>query len=662
MDDIEFQSIVTGEIEQAINFHDAEFTADRIRLMDYYLGEPFGNEQEGRSQVIATEVADTIEQIMPSLMRIFASSDETVSFVPRGPEDVQAAQQATDYCNFVFNDDNEGFLVLHNWMKDALLQKMGVVKTSWREQAEVDEEIYEGLSEAELNVLLADPDVEIIERDEVGYQEDDEEADEIEVEFQAVTYDVRVRRTTKHGRVVVENVPPEEFLIAKRVKTLKDAPFVAHRTTMTVSDLVALGYDEDEIVENAGLNAVDQRQEVQTRFQDVESSAEIDRADPAMRGVMVTEVYIRADYDDDGIAELRRVVCVGEGYEILENEICDAMPFACLSPILMPHRLIGRSVAELVEDLQVIKSTLMRQYLDNLYATNNSRVVAVEGQVNLDDLLTNRPGGVVRARAPGMVQPLQPASIGSTTFPMLEYLDQVREQRTGLSRASMGLDADALQSTTATAVQATVNAAAGKIEMIARVFAETGIKQLFRNILHLVTKHQNKPRIIRLRNQFVPMDPRAWVNGFDMSVNVGLGTGQKDEKLQALAMIAGKQEQILLQLGPQNPLVTIKQYRDTLAKMAQLAGYRDASEFFLDPATQPPMEQQQQPAPDPNMMKAQAEIELKRAKMEADLQLEREKMQAEFALRREELQMEMQLKGLQVATQSNVSPNIRSVV
>lgn len=662
MDDIEFQSIVSGEIEQAINFHDAEFTADRIRLMDYYLGEPFGNEQEGRSQVIATEVADTIEQIMPSLMRIFASSDETVSFVPRGPEDVQAAQQATDYCNFVFNDDNEGFLVLHNWMKDALLQKLGVVKTSWREQAEVDEEIYEGLSEAELNVLLADPDVEIIERDEVGYKEDDEEADEIEVEFQAVTYDVRVRRTTMHGRVVVENVPPEEFLIAKRVKTLKDAPFVAHRTTMTVSDLVALGYDEDDVIENAGLNAVDQRQEVQTRFQDVESTASVDRADPAMRGVMVTEVYIRADYDDDGIAELRRVVCVGEGNEILENEICDAMPFACLSPILMPHRLIGRSIAELVEDLQVIKSTLMRQYLDNLYATNNSRVVAVEGQVNLDDLLTNRPGGVVRARAPGMVQPLQPASIGSTTFPMLEYLDQVREQRTGLSRASMGLDADALQSTTATAVQATVNAAAGKIEMIARVFAETGIKQLFRNILHLVTKHQNKPRIIRLRNQFVPMDPRAWINGFDMSVNVGLGTGQKDEKLQALAMIAGKQEQILLQLGPQNPLVSIKQYRETLAKMAQLAGYRDASEFFLDPAMQPPMEQQQQPAPDPNMMKAQAEIELKRAKMEADLQLEREKMQAEFALRREELQMEMQLKGLQVATQSNVAPNIRSVV
>lgn len=660
MDDIEFQSIVVSEVQNALGFYDTEYARDRIRLHDYYMAEPLGNEQEGRSQVVSTEVADTIEMMMPSLMRIFSSTDRTVEFVPRGPEDVEAAAQATDYCNFIFTSDNDGFLTLHNWFKDGLLQKLGVVKTWWEEESHVDEELYEGLSDVELSAILADPDVEIIERDEIPFGPEPEDGEE---DLRPLVYDVRVRRTETSGRVVVENVPPEEFLFAKRTKNLKDAAFVAHRTVASVSDLIARGYDEDDVVKHAGYNELEQIEERQSRFDDLESNAEFDRADPAMQNVLVTEVYIRADYDDDGIAELRRVVCLGDGYEIVENELFDHIPFATLSPIMMPHRLVGRSIAELVEDLQVIKSTLMRQYLDNLYAANNSRVVAVEGQVNLDDLLTNRPGGVVRARAPGMVQPLAPAPIGQTTFPMLEYLDQVREQRTGLSRASMGLDADALQSTTATAVAATVSAAQGKIEMIARVFAETGVKTLFRNILHLVTKHQNQPRIIRLRNQFVPMDPRSWINGFDMSVNVGLGTGDTNEKVAVLAQIAAKQEQILLQLGPQNPLVTIEQYRNTLAKMAEHSGFKDAGQFFLDPAMQPPMETPQQPQADPEMMKAEAEIAIKREKMLAELELKREEMLAEFELKRTELAMEAQLKGVELAAKNtSVQPNIRSVV
>ena len=660
MDDIEFQSIVVSEVQNALGYYDTEYARDRIRLHDYYMGEPLGNEQEGRSQVISTEVADTIEMMMPSLMRIFSSTDRTVEFVPRGPEDVEAAAQATDYCNFIFNNDNDGFLTLHNWFKDGLLQKLGVVKTWWEEEAHVDEELYEGLSDIELSAILADPDVEIVERDEIPFGPEPAEGEE---DLRPLVYDVRVRRVETSGKVIVENVPPEEFLFSKRTKNLKDAPFVAHRTVASVSDLIARGYDEDDVVKHAGYNELEELEERQSRFDDLESNAEFDRADPAMQNVLVTEVYIKSDYDDDGIAELRRVVCLGDGYEIVENELFDHIPFATLSPIMMPHRLVGRSIAELVEDLQVIKSTLMRQYLDNLYAANNSRVVAVEGQVNLDDLLTNRPGGVVRARAPGMVQPLAPAPIGQQTFPMLEYLDQVREQRTGLSRASMGLDADALQSTTATAVAATVSAAQGKIEMIARVFAETGVKMLFKNILHLVTKHQNQPRIIRLRNQFVPMDPRAWTNGFDMSVNVGLGTGDTNEKVAVLAQIAAKQEQILMQLGPQNPLVTIEQYRNTLAKIAEHSGFKDAGQFFLDPAMQPPMETPQQPQADPEMMKMEAEIALKREKMMAELELKREEMLAEFELKRQELAMEAQLKGVELAAKNTmVQPNIRSVV
>ena len=657
MDDIKFQSIVSSEIENALGFYDTQFSADRIRLMRRYLGEPLGNEQEGRSQVVATEVSDVVEMVMPSLMRIFGSTDNTVSFVPRGPEDVAAAEQATDYCNFILNSDNDGFLILHNFFKSALIEKLGVVKVYWDEKLDIGEETYEGLTEQELEIMLSDENVELIERDEYPLGPAPAEG---QYDPRPKLYDVKLRRTRSDGRVVVENVPCEEFLVSRRAKSLDDAHFVAHRTTMTVSDLIAMGYDEDVVMQNAGYSELENLQERQTRFQDIETNAATSASEDSMKDVLVTEVYIRSDYDDDGIAELRRVVCLGTGYEIVENCTCDAIPFACLSPIMMPHRLIGRSIAELVEDLQVVKSTVIRQYLDNLYAMNNSRVTAVEGQVNLDDLLTNRPGGVVRVRAPGMVQPLAPAPIGQFTFPMLEYLDLVREQRTGLSRASMGLDPDALQSTTAAAVNATVTAAQGKIEMIARVFAETGVKRLFKNILHLVTQHQNKPRIIRLRNTFVPMDPREWENEFDMSINVGLGNGQVDQKLSALAQIAQKQEMLLNQGGMNNPLVSLSQYRNTLAKIVELAGFKDASQFFLDPAQQPQQQPQQPQQPSPEQQKAAAEIELKKQKMMADIELEKQKMQMEYDLKRQELAIEAQLKGIQIATDANVAPNIRS--
>lgn len=656
MDDIKFQSIVVSEIENALGFYDTEFSGDRVRLMNRYLGEPLGNEQEGRSQVVSTEVADVIEMIMPSLMRIFASTDEAVRFVPRGPEDVAAAEQATDYCNFILNSDNNGFLILHNWFKDALLLKLGIVKTYYDERVDVDEEMYEGLTDQELTIMLSDPDVELVERDEVpiGPAPMDGGTD-----TRPVLYDVKIRRVRRSGNVIVQNVPNEEFLVAKRARDLNTAPFVAHRTTMPVSDLIAMGYDEDVVMKYAGYTELENIEERQTRFQDLETNAEYSRAEDSMKDVLVTEVYIRSDYDDDGIAELRRVVCLGTSYEIVENYTCDAIPFACLSPIMMPHRLVGRSVAELVEDLQVIKSTVMRQYLDNMYAMNNSRVAAVEGQVNLDDLLTNRPGGVVRVRAPGMVQPIAPAPIGQFTFPMLEYLDLVREQRTGLSRASMGLDPDALQSTTAAAVNATVSAAQGKVEMIARVFAETGVKNLFKNILHLVTKHQNKPRMIRLRNTFVPMDPRTWENEFDMTVNVGLGNGQVEQKLAVLGQIAAKQEMILTTAGMNNPLVNLSQYRNTLSKIVELAGFKDASQFFLDPAQQP-QQQPQPPQPSPEEQKAAAEIELKKQKMMADIELEKQKLTMEFELKRQELQMEAQLKSAEIITAADINTNIRS--
>lgn len=671
MDDIEFQSVVRNEIEQALGHYDTEYSQDRIDAMDYYLGEPFGNEQPDRSQVVSTEVSDTIEHIMPSLMRIFTQSDDYVRFVPHGPEDVAIAEQASDYCNWVINNDNRGFEIMHNWFKDALILKTGVVKFYWDEIIEVETEEYEGLNEDELTILLADPEVDVVSRDERTVGEDMEGPEGIVIPA-PVIYDVKIKRTKNNGNVRIENVPPEEFLIGNRAKSLEDANFVAHRSTMTVSDLVSMGYDRDEIEQYAGYTDLDISEERTSRFEDLETSAAHDSNDPTMRNVLVTECYIRSDYDGDGVAEFRRVLTVGDGYHILENEEFDHIPFAILSPILMPHRAIGRSVAELVMDVQLIKSTLMRQLLDNIYNTNNARVVAVEGQVNLDDLLTNRPGGIVRTRTAGAVQPLQVPEVSSSVFPALNYMDSIKEQRTGISRQSMGLDADALQSTTATAVAAMQAASQGKIEMIARVFAETGVRALFRGILHLVTKYQNKEKIIRLRNQFVPMNPREWESAYDVQINVGLGTAQRDQQIAFLSQIAQKQEQIIAQFGPQNPMVSMSQYRNTLAKIAELSGFKDATQFFA------PSEQieavlaqqaqaaaqagpQQDPAVAAEMQKMQAELQMEQQKMEMEFQLKREKMAAELELRRQELEFEMQLRTEKLRSGVDTSLNLPRV-
>lgn len=658
MDEERFRGILQHEIQSAVNYYDSEFSQERADILGYYLGDPLGNEVENRSQVIATEVSDTIEYIMPSLMKMFASSPEFSRFHPRGPEDVKAAEQATDLVNFTINQDNRGFTVLHNWFKDALLFKQGAVKFYWQETEDVVNEVYEGLTEDEVTLLVNDPAVEVISQDvvEVGTV-DEATGQEIPTD---ISFNVEVNVRKKSGKVKIDNVPPEELIFSRRATSLDDCAFIAHRTQVRAGDLIEQGYDENTVLNYAGYDDLDDEAERQARFEEIESGSDFESHDPTMREVLVTEAYIRADFDGDNVPELRRVVSLGDGVEILENEPFDHVPFALLSPILMPHRMVGRSVAEMVMDLQMIKSSIMRQMLDNLYLTNNSRVAAVEGQVNMSDLLSSRPGGIVRTRAPGMVQPLAVPQIGSTAFSMLEYVDQVRDQRTGFSKASMGLDPSTLQSTTASAVNATIQGAQLKIEMIARVFAETGCRDLAKGVLALLQKHQDKERTIRIRGEFVAIDPRAWQNNFDLSIEVGLGNGREDEKMGMLTQILGKQEQLLQQLGPNNPVVKPSQYINTLKKIAEMAGFKDTEQFFSsgEQVDQAVAQMGQQEGPSPEQAKIEAELQLKREKMQAELQLEREKMQMEIELRRQELQAELQLRQQKLAFGGQVSDNL----
>ena len=675
MDDYKLGSIVSSEIVDSLNHFDSEYTQERLRAIDFYLGEPLGNEQAGKSSVVDTTFADTVEQLMPNLMRVFTTNDEYVRFAPRTAEDVEGAAQATDMTNFVINHDNPGYRIFHTWFKDALMFRLGVVKYFYDETEEVNEEEYNGLSEEELVLLLNDPDVEIVSQEETVTETMLSE-DGVTMIPLASEYDLSVRVTRRSGKIKIINVPPEEFLVSRRAESLEDAYFVAHRTTMTVSDLVAMGYDQEEVERHAGSADLDVDRERVSRFQDLEAATGTDPADPALREVIYYECIMNVDYDGDGIAERRRICAIGDGgSHILHNEPFDHIPFAVVTPIMVPHRLIGRSIYDLTEDLQVIKTTLMRQYLDSVYSSSMPRVAAVEGQVNLDDLLSASPGGVIRVRQPGMLQSISGAPVGGEIRPLMEYMDSIKENRTGISAASQGLSPDALQSTTASAVAATVRGAQVKQESIARNFAETGVKELFKGILHLLTKYDNKQRTVRLRNKFVPINPAEWQSEFDVVVQVGLGTTDDETKIAFLTQIAAKQEQILMQLGPQNPVVSMSQYVNTLRSIAEIGGFKDADLFFNSPAMieqQAQMQAQQPPQPDPEMMKMQQELELDRQKMAMEFELKREQMQAELALQREkmimdaelrqqELQAEAELRVAKAVTDAQISTNLPRV-
>jgi hypothetical protein len=646
MDEGQIKGILDNEIDNAIGYIETETTELRRKALDYYLRNPYGNEVEGRSQIVTGEVAEAIDGALPQLIRVFTTTEDIVYFEPTRPEDEETAKQATEYCNWVFYRENDGLIILHNWFKDALMQKVGVVKAYWEDKEDVNKEKYKNLTEDELAMLLSDPGVEVVEQ-EVEFM--DGGMDMMGMPIQIPLYNVKVKKSKKYGCVKIENVPPEEFLISKSARTIEDSPFVAHRRLMTRSELIAMGFKKS-VVE--GLPSYDDLQftpERVARFSQGEQPDENISLDPAMQVVEVYECYIYIDENDDGIAELRRILYAGS--EILDDEECDLIPFHSLCPIPIPHKFFGQSLADRTMDIQLIKSTVTRQMLDNLYLTNNARLGVVDGQVNLDDALNATPGGIVRMKQAGAIQPIEVPSVTGQAFPMLEYMDAVQAKRTGVSDTQQGMDPDVLNNVSATAIAAMMKSNSGKLELIARIFAETGVKSLFKGILHLLGKYQDQAKIVRMRGKFVAFDPRTWANEYDVSVNVGLGSGDREQKLAMLNMVSQKQEQIIQAYGPSNPLVSVAQYRDTLARMIEAAGFKDASAFLneISPEQNDALSQPQPPAPDAQAEVAQMLAEVEREKTQAKAQidaakldLERQTLEAEYTRKGIEMQMKQQ--------------------
>ena len=659
------KSLIESEIDGAIGYLESETTEQRRQALSAYLRDPYGNELEGRSQIVTGEVAEVIDGALPQLMRVF-TGEEVVRFDPVSPGDEEAAKQATEYCNWVLNRDNEGFIILRNWFFDALLQKVGIVKTYWDTKVDITKETYRDLTDDELVMLMSDGTLEVV------AQDTQEMIDPYGMVIRKHT--VQVERKNEFGTVKIENVPPEEFLISKRARNVQDSPFVAHRRLVTRGELVAMGFDRDIVSGLPSNDALSFTPERVARFSQGEQPHDMQSLDFDMQEVEVFECYVvtgekyaEEDYQEsygeewDDQPQMEEETDIGlthrykifyAGNEILSKEECDFVPFHSICPLPIPHKFYGQSLADRATDLQLIKTTLTRQMLDNLYLTNNNRMVAIDGQVNLDDLLTTTPGGVVRVKSAGAVQSLGVQSIASQTFPMMEYIDGVQAKRTGVSDAQQGLNPDILQNVTATAVAAMTTQAQGKLELIARTFAETGVKSLFKGILYLSSKYSDKPRILRLRGKYVPYDPRTWKNSYDVTINVGLGNGNRNEQLAMLQMVLAKQEEILKGFGPANPLVSVSQYRNTLSKMVEAAGIKDVDSYFkpVTPETDAMLEQQaSQQQPDPNTEAAQLLAQVEREKNQlrahtdaARVQLDREQMQLEITRKSAEMTMKAQ--------------------
>jgi hypothetical protein len=655
MDDTELQGIVAAELEDAVSYIDSDVSPIRAKGTEYYRGDPFGNEEDGRSQVVAMEVRDTVSAMLPSLMKVFFSSENVVEYVPRGPEDVSGAQQATDYANYIFSNDNNGFMTTYALFKDSLVRKCGIAKYWWEDNEEVKIEEYSGLDDQTVQILMQeDAEVKIV----VSYPDPSMSMEMMQPQVDPATglpmqmqqpmlHDVQIKRNIKDGRIRIMAVPPEELILDRRARSFDDAAIIAHRQMATVSDLIGMGYDQEEIEENISSTDLDSNDEYLARQPLSTTMGAGSSLNPMQQRVLYVEAYMRVDFDGDGIPELRKICCMGSGYTMVRNLPASYIPFVDFPCDPEPHTspLEAMSIFDITHDIQEIKSEIMRNTLDSLAQSIHPRTAVVEGQVNIDDVLNNETGAIIRMRAPGMVTPFSSPFVGQAAFPMLDYMDQMREDRTGMSKAAMGLDPDALQSTTKAAVAATVSASNSRLELQARILAE-GMKKLFKGILYLMTTHQDKPRMVRLRNQWVQIDPRVWDAGMDVNVNIGLGNGDLGERMQGLTMIAGKQEQIMQQFGLSNPVVTPSMYIQTIQKIVELSGFKDASSYFQDlPADFQMPQSEPKPTPEEVLAQVQAQsIQADIQKKAAELELKREQMIRDDDYRRDQLAQDLMLK------------------
>lgn len=620
MTDDELVSWIENEEGQALGFHVGDLSRERELALDYYHGKIEIAAPEGRSDVVETDVRDTVDGMLPDLLDVFLSSDDVVKFEPQGPEDEQACAQATDATNYVFYRQNNGALILYEWFKAALLEKVGIVKYYHDDYGTPSIERYEALNEVEFQMLLQQPGLTVLQHSAAP----DPQAQGMSL------HDVQVRVVDPNGKICVAGVPSEEFRVCvdHNSISLRDVRFFEHVRPLTVSQIRAMGIDVNPDESSDISTTFSPEYIARRRFGEEITPGQPMNTDPAQKLLAVSEVCALVDRDGDGLAERRRIVKIGK--TIYEDDYADHVPFAAICPTPMPYRFFGLSAADNSMQSQKVKSIIKRGMIDSLYLALNPRIGVMESMANLDDLLVSRPGGVVRFKTnPNMAwSPMEHRFVGQQAFPMLEYEDAAKENRTGFTRYSQGLDANSLNKT-ATGISIISSASAKRAKLIARMFAETGVKDLMQGIKHLLRKTRaGKPIAMRLRGQWVNVDPREWKTQWDMTVNVGLGTNDKAAQAAHIQQIMGTQKG--MREAGMTHIVTDQNVYNAARKMQETAGYKQEGEFFTPPGPNNPP-----PPPPPN-------IEIEKLKAEAG------GTQAKLASAERVKQMEIQ-NGEQVA-------------
>lgn len=671
----EIQNTVTSAVREAVDFVETEVSPDRIRAQKYFDGKSVVDFEEGRSKVVATKVRDTIRAIKPALMRVFLQSDKPVEFIPNTPQAVMGADQATKYAKYIF-ERNNGFRILSDVFHDALIKKVGVAKVYYDEVQHVEIDEYTDLTPEQLAFIENDPESEVISQEETIIAEAVIDEMGIEIQPRMASYNLRVARTSTKGQIKIQSVAPEDFFVDRMAVSIDDCYVCGHTSEARVGDLVAMGFDFETVYNLAGASdgTVDDEEELARRGWD-DTDDDENAADPSMRKVQFTEAYMKMDIEGTGIPRLYKFICAGNDYEILDYELCDYIPFAIFEVDPEPHTFFGRSLAEIVIEDQDAATSLLRGLLDGLAMANNPRVMAVQNLVNMDDLLNNEIGGVVRVKDINALREFSIGNAATAALPALQFYDEAVRAKTGVTGAAMGMDADALQSQTAAGVNAAVQAASAVSELIARNLAEGGMRQMFRLIAQIARANPNPGEMMRLDGQFVPVDPRSWTNDLDLVTNVGLGNNRREDRIAALQMTMQTQMQIWQAYGPTNGIVTMTGIRNTLADILGMAGIHNADRYYnpMNPqieqqlmamAAQAAQGQQPQQPSDPNVAFLQAEQMKMSARVQADMaktQLDAEKLRMEDDRERDRMAQDLAIKAAELLAKTGVQLDLNAI-
>lgn len=641
MTEEELKPLIESEISNAVGGEDSSVDSARSLALKYYNGDPRGDEIEGRSKVISTDVADVVEWIMPQITETFFGTDRIVEFDPVDETDQEQAEQETDYVSYVVKKENDdAFLTFSSWFRDALKLKNGYVKVWW-EDPTIEQESYEGIDEMQFQELAADPDVEILEYAPVGMDM-----------MGSPTYEVLLERTTDPGCCKYACIPPEKVLINEDHDNVRlhDARFVAHRELIPASELVERGFDRDIIDTIPDHEWPGDSETEFTRYEWEERNGK-DTGDFSMREIESYEIYMRFDDNDDGVAELWKIDYAGN--KILSKERADSIPYATITTIIQEHKHLGLSIFDRVKMIQDQKTAIWRQLLDNMYLQNNQRTAArTGGVVNFADLLNSRPGGVVRVdkgfqgSLQDAIAPIITPPIGKDGFVMLEYLDKVREERSGVGPDTMGQSMD-LSNDTAHGIERLMSAKEMLVGLITRTFAETGVKDLFLLVREQLMKHQDKQKVVQLRGKWVPINPAEWKKRMRTTIRVGLGTGDKSRKQGALMAILNMQEKLMMG-GGMGVLIDEHKAFNALDDFVQANGLGDGSAYFVDPGSQ---EGQQSALAVIQQLQGQMQQAVQQAGQNAQLQTLQRIEQMKTEAKQQETQAKSQIEGLKLQLQ-----------